>query len=103
SDHIRLCVFFSLPVMKRTFILATLALFSCAHFAAAATATTQPAPPPPGTLAERAQSLLGLVAFTFIAFLIGRARGARRVPWRVVGWGTVLEFVFGAIVLFAPN
>src|SRR5205823_1743321 len=38
-----------------------------------------------------------------IAFAIGRARGAKRIPWRVIGWGTILEFVFGAIVLFSPN
>jgi CNT family concentrative nucleoside transporter len=68
--------------------------------------TTQPAaplPPPHGTNAERGQSLLGLVAFTFLAFLIGRARGAKGIPWRVIVWGTILEFAFGAIVLFAPG
>jgi CNT family concentrative nucleoside transporter len=55
------------------------------------------------TVAERAQSLLGLAVFILIAMLIGRARGARTVPWRVVGWGVALQFAFGAIVLFVPR
>ncbi len=58
---------------------------------------------PHGTLLERSQSLLGLVSFTFLAFLIGRVRGARIIPWRVVIWGTVLELIFGGIVLSAPQ
>lgn len=58
---------------------------------------------PHGTLAERLQSLFGLVAFTFVAFLIGRVRGARSIPWRVVIWGTILEIGFGAVVLFSPQ
>jgi CNT family concentrative nucleoside transporter len=57
---------------------------------------------PPGTLAERGQALLGLFVFILIAFLIGRARGARCFPVRVVLWGVALQFAFGAIVLFAP-
>ncbi|MCS7032712.1 MAG: NupC/NupG family nucleoside CNT transporter [Phycisphaerae bacterium] len=57
----------------------------------------------PGTLLERSQSLLGLIAFTFLAFLVGRMRGARVFPLRVVLWGTALQFVFGAIVIFSPN
>ena len=52
---------------------------------------------------ERLQSLLGLFVFIFIAFLIGRLRGARTVPWRVIGWGVALQFVFGAVVLFVPT
>ena len=56
----------------------------------------------PGTLAERGQALLGLLVFILIAFLIGRARGARSFPVRVVLWGIALQFAFGAIVLFAP-
>ncbi|HTL28897.1 MAG TPA: nucleoside transporter C-terminal domain-containing protein [Tepidisphaeraceae bacterium] len=58
---------------------------------------------PHGTIAQRSQSLLGLVAFTFLAFLIGRVRGARKIPWRVIIWGTILEIAFGAIVLFSPE
>jgi CNT family concentrative nucleoside transporter len=58
---------------------------------------------PKGTAAERLQSLVGLVAFTIIAFLIGKIRGSKTFPWRVVIWGTVLDFVFGAMVIFSPN
>src|SRR4051812_36763617 len=69
-------------------------------------AQTQPvsAPPAPhGTTLERAQSLFGLFAFMIIAFVIGRLRGARRIPWRVICWGTILEFIFGALVIFQPR
>jgi len=56
-----------------------------------------------GSLSQRGQSLLGLIVFTFIAFLIGRSRGARSIPWRVVIWGTALQFAFGAAVIFSPG
>src|SRR5688572_15110157 len=68
--------------------------------------TTAPAPPPEvasGTIGQRAQSALGLVAFTFLAFALGRMRGARAIPWRVIVWGIVLQFAFAAIVLFVPR
>lgn len=55
------------------------------------------------TLAERSQSLLGLFVFTLLAFAIGRLRGGSKVPWRVIFWGTVLQFAFASVVLFAPN
>src|SRR4051795_5884243 len=55
------------------------------------------------TPTERAQSFLGLIVFTFIAFLIGRVRGARTIPWRVIIWGLILQFVFAALVLFIPT
>jgi nucleoside permease NupC len=58
---------------------------------------------PHGTLLERPQSLLGLISFTSFAFVIGRMRGARTIPWRIILWGTILEIVFGGIVLFAPH
>jgi concentrative nucleoside transporter, CNT family len=51
----------------------------------------------------RLQSLVGLFVFVFIAFLIGRLRGARTVPWRVIIWGIVLQFVFGLIVFKLPR
>src|SRR2546423_5311604 len=54
-------------------------------------------------MALRLQSLAGLFAFTFLAFLIGRMRGARKIPWRVIVWGIALQFIFGAIVLFVPR
>src|SRR5688500_14305580 len=67
--------------------------------------TTQPAAPivPSGTLAQRAQSFLGLVTFMLIAFAIGRARGARTIPWRVILWGIALQFAFASLVLFVPR
>ena len=58
---------------------------------------------PASTLAERAQSLVGLLVFVALAFVVGRMRGARGFPLRVVVWGLALQFAFGAIVLFAPN
>ena len=61
------------------------------------------AAPPHATMPERAQSFLGLIAFIILAFLIGKLRGAGRFPWRVVIWGVILAFAFGAIVLFSPN
>lgn len=57
----------------------------------------------PGTLLERGQSLLGLFVFLLVAFAIGRLRGARSVPWRIVIWGVALQFAFGSIVLFSPR
>jgi concentrative nucleoside transporter, CNT family len=58
---------------------------------------------PPGTLAERGQSLFGLFVFIAIAFLIGRLRGGKTVPWRVLLWGVALQFGFGLLVLNAPG
>ena len=56
-----------------------------------------------GTPAQRLQSLAGLIVFTVIAFAIGRLRGSRGpLPVRTIVWGFVLQFLFGAIVLFAP-
>jgi len=57
---------------------------------------------PSSSIAQRSQSLLGLGVFTLIAFAVGRLRGARKFPWRVVIWGTVLQFAFGAIVVHSP-
>jgi len=56
-----------------------------------------------GTLGERAQSLLGLVVFVLIAFIIGRLRGAKTFPARVVFPGIALCFVFGALTLYTPD
>ncbi len=57
---------------------------------------------PPGTLAQRLQSFFGLFVFILLAAGIGWLRGNRKVPWRVVIWGTVLSFAFGAIVVYSP-
>ena len=87
------------PVLAVLFILACVATAN----AQATTAPVIPVAPVPGTLAQRTQSFFGLMAFTFLAFLIGKARGAKRFPWRVVLWGSVLDFAFGAIVIFSPR
>ncbi|HEX8433251.1 MAG TPA: Na+ dependent nucleoside transporter N-terminal domain-containing protein, partial [Longimicrobium sp.] len=50
-----------------------------------------------GTLAERAVSLLGLVVFTLIAFLLSVNR--RAVDWRLVAWGIGLQFIFALLIL----
>jgi CNT family concentrative nucleoside transporter len=65
--------------------------------------TTAPTALLSGTPSQRLQSLVGLIAFTFLAFLIGRVRGAKKIPWRVIFWGIVLQFVFAMIVLFVPR
>ena len=57
----------------------------------------------PGTFLERGQSLLGLIVFLLIAWGIGRMRGTRGVPWRIVLWGVALQFAFGLLVLFTPK
>jgi len=57
----------------------------------------------PGTYLEKGQSLLGLAVFLFVAWLIGRVRGNRQIPWRVICWGVALQFIFGALVLYSPN
>ena len=77
---------------------------SAAHAANVATTTNVPMPVAPhATFPQRLQSLFGLFVFTLIALLIGRIRGARKIPWRVITWGTILQFVFGAIALFTPR
>src|SRR4051794_24141717 len=54
---------------------------------------------PPGAPTERLQSLLGLVCFLVIAFLLGRLRGHRKLPsTRTLFWGILLQFLFGFIV-----
>ena len=65
--------------------------------------STQPLPPPipSGTFAERLQSPLGLVVFLAIAFAIGRFRGHKKLPHpRTFAWGLILQFLFGAIVVW---
>lgn len=64
---------------------------------------TVSAPIVQSTFAERGQSLFGLCVFIAIAFLVGRARGARTVPWRVLIWGVVLQFAFGLLVILSPG
>ncbi len=88
------------PLLAVLFILVCVA---SAH-AQAATAPAMPAAASAGDFAlERCQSFVGLVAFTLLAFIIGKVRGAKKFPWRVVIWGTILDFAFGAIVIFSPR
>src|SRR5688500_7635721 len=54
-------------------------------------------------MALRLQSLVGLFVFVFIAFLIGRARGAKTIPWRVIFCGIALQFIFGVMILFGAG
>ena len=65
---------------------------------------TGPAGPPAvphGTIAQRAQSLIGLTAFTALAWIIGRAMGARaHIRLRTLAWGLLLQFIFGAVVVW---
>lgn len=57
-----------------------------------------------GSPAQRLQCAFGLVAFTAMAYAIGRGRRhAERFPWRALLWGVALQFAFGAIVLRAPQ
>ena len=89
---------------RRVWIVVTVAVVVLPTLALAQ--TTAPSVPPvvePGTLAQRMQSLLGLIVFTFFAFFIGRARGARSIPWRVIVWGIILQFAFASLVLFVPR
>jgi len=64
--------------------------------------TRRTAPPVPhGTLAQRMQSLLGLVCFTLLAFAIAGCAGiASLSPRELLVWGMLLQFAFGGIVVF---
>jgi concentrative nucleoside transporter, CNT family len=53
-----------------------------------------------GTLAQRATSLLGLLAFLAIAWLLSVNRAA--VRWRTVAWGMGLQLVFAVLILLTP-
>jgi CNT family concentrative nucleoside transporter len=52
-------------------------------------------------MGQRMQSLLGLAVFLLVAFLVGRIRGHRTmIRRRTLAWGIVLQFAFGAIVVW---
>ncbi len=69
------------------------------------------------SILPRLQSLLGLFVFIFFAFAVGQLmvrRWAKTAPlagptvrqpfpWRAVGWGVALQFIFAIIVLRAPS
>jgi CNT family concentrative nucleoside transporter len=61
-----------------------------------------------GTIAQRAQCLLGVVTFVLIAYGVGQLRAGRSlqrppVPWRAVVWGLALQFIFALVVLYTPR
>lgn len=49
-------------------------------------------------MADNLQSLLGIPVILFLGWLISSDK--RRFPWRVVGWGMGLQFVFAYVVLY---
>ena len=49
------------------------------------------------TWTERATSALGIFAFMGLAWLMSSDR--RRVPYRVIGWGLVLQLLFGLFAI----
>ncbi|RYX83541.1 NupC/NupG family nucleoside CNT transporter [bacterium] len=57
-----------------------------------------------GTLAQKGQSLLGLLTLTALCFGIGQLRRPRLKPLlRTVVWGLALQFVFAVLVLNTPG
>ena len=56
-----------------------------------------------GTLAQKGQSLLGLVVLTLLCFAIGQIRDRSVKPLlRTVLWGLALQFIFALLVLSIP-
>lgn len=55
-------------------------------------------PRAPTTIGLRLQSLLGILVMLGIGWAISTNR--RAIPWRVVLWGTALQFVFAMLVLW---
>jgi CNT family concentrative nucleoside transporter len=51
-----------------------------------------------GTPLQKAVSLLGLIVFTAIAFLLSVNK--KRVDWRLVAWGLGLQFIFAILILW---
>lgn len=53
-----------------------------------------------GTPVQKAISLLGLIVFTAIAYLLSVHKKA--VDWKLVGWGLALQFIFALLILKTP-
>jgi CNT family concentrative nucleoside transporter len=51
-----------------------------------------------GSPLQKAISLLGLIVFTLLAWLLSVNK--RRVDWRLVAWGLGLQFIFAALILW---
>ena len=52
------------------------------------------------TLIERMQGLIGIVVLLGIAWLMSENR--RRIDWRIVAWGLVLQVAFAGLILRTP-
>src|SRR5271170_2655923 len=80
--------------------LITLAPLLCPASASAAILPTAP-PIPHGTLAQRAQCAFGFYVFLLLTYVFGRLTGARaKIRIRTLTWGILLQFIFGAIVVW---
>ncbi len=92
-------------VRRRCCAVAAALLVSLVPVTAHAADAVRVAPPlEHATVGQRVHSLIGLFVLIGVAWGIGRLRGARgRVRMRTLGWGIVLQFVFGAIVVLAPG
>jgi CNT family concentrative nucleoside transporter len=53
-----------------------------------------------GTPLQKAVSLLGLIVFTGLAWLLSVNK--RAVDWRLVAWGLALQFIFAVLILMTP-
>jgi CNT family concentrative nucleoside transporter len=53
-----------------------------------------------GTPVQKLISLLGLIVFTGLAWVLSVNK--RRVDWKLVGWGLALQFVFAILILMTP-
>jgi CNT family concentrative nucleoside transporter len=53
-----------------------------------------------GTPLQKAVSLLGLIVFTGLAWLLSVNKG--RVDWKLVAWGLALQFIFALLILMTP-
>ncbi|MBI5831806.1 MAG: NupC/NupG family nucleoside CNT transporter [Armatimonadetes bacterium] len=51
---------------------------------------------------ERLRSLVGLLMLMAIAWLFCPRDGRRRIVWRAIGWGVVLQFLLAIIILRLP-
>jgi len=85
-------------------VVVAVALTALLAGSASAQPTTLPAEAPvvpPSSLPQRVQSLAGFAVLMGVAWGVGRVRGNRRLPARrLLAWGILLQFLFGAIVVW---
>jgi CNT family concentrative nucleoside transporter len=87
----------------RRLLLASLILLAPLLSSTSASAAVLPtAPPiPHGTLAQRSQCAFGFAVFLLLTYAFGRLTGARaKIRIRTLTWGILLQFIFGAIVVW---